>query len=91
MRRLRYLNAILTVLALLLALNLWTAWTATPGGEVLSVARPARAQPQGIPNAAQQRKEMVDLLKKINVQVADLAATLKSGEVRVRVEATPSE
>lgn len=89
MRSLGYLNAILTVLAVLLTLNLWTAWTATPGGELLSAAQPAHAQ--GLANAAQQRKEMVDLLKQLNVEFAELKKTLAKGELRVRVEAPPKE
>jgi len=89
MRSVRYLNAILTILAVLLALNLWVTWAATPGGQALSWAKPAQAA--GIPNAGEQRKEMVDLLKALNVKVAQLTDLVQSGKVRVQVEAPPQE
>ncbi|HEX7008914.1 MAG TPA: hypothetical protein VF184_02965 [Phycisphaeraceae bacterium] len=89
MRSVRYLNAILTVLAVLLALNLWVTWAATPGGQALSWAEPAQAA--GIPNAGEQRKQMIDLLKALNVKVNQLTELVESGKVRVQVEAPPSE
>jgi len=88
MPSLRYLNTILTVIALLLTLNLWTAWTSTPGGQALSVAQTAEA---GIANAGAQRLEMIGLLKKLNKHVADLDATLTSGKVRVKVAAEKND
>lgn len=91
MRSVRYLNAILTVLAVLLALNLWVTWAATPGGEALSWAGPAEAQAAGIPNAGEQRKQMIDLLKALNVKVNQLTELVESGKVRVQVEAPPNE
>lgn len=81
MRSLRYLNSILTILALLLMLNLWTVWAGTPGGEALSIAQPTEAQ--GIPNAGAQRREMIDLLKKVNVNVERIQAKLDGGDLRV--------
>lgn len=83
MRSLRYLNTILTILALLLTLNLWTAWTSTPGGDALSLAHPTEAQ--GIPNAGAQRREMIDLLKRVNVNLEQIQAKLESGDIRVQV------
>lgn len=84
MRSLRYCNVVLTVIAVLLTLNLWTAWTTTPGGSLMSVADDAHAQ--GIPNAGAQRKAIVDELKKVNTELKSLGSTLKSGTVRVKVE-----
>jgi hypothetical protein len=83
----RYLNTILTVIAVLLSLQLWTSWNS---GE-LSTATPAMAQPEepgGLPNAGAQRKQQIDLLKKIVTQNDALVALLRSGQVRVQVEAT---
>lgn len=77
MRSLRYLNTVLTVIAILLTLNLYTLWTATPGGALLDHAQVAEAQ--GVSNAGAQRKEMVDLLKQINTHLSDVKSTLKSG------------
>lgn len=85
MRSLRYLNTVLTLIAVLLTVNVWTLWTVTPGGEALSVA--TQAQAQGLTNAAQQRKDMIDVLKKINADTGELKSMLKSGSARVRLEA----
>ncbi|MEX2672411.1 MAG: hypothetical protein WD294_09910 [Phycisphaeraceae bacterium] len=80
MNALRYLNTILTVLALLLSLNLWTAWSTSP-----SFTPSANAQGVGIPDAGAQRKQMVDLLKTIVVQTDETNKLLESGELHVRV------
>ena len=77
---LRYLNGILTVLALLLALNLWTAW-ASP--DVPSATNEAHAR--GIPDAGAQRQEIISLLKQLNQRSDDMNALLRSGDVRARV------
>ena len=89
MQSLRYLNCVLTILAVLLTLSLWTAWTTTPAGEVLSIAEPAHAQ--GVANAGAQRKEMIDQLNQLNLKMTELKATLTDGSVRVRVDAMPTE
>lgn len=89
MRSLTYLNSILTVLAVLLVMVLWTMWTATPAGDTLTLTQDAHAA--GIPNAGQQRKEILDEVKKVNVQLNEFKSLLKGGEVRVRLEASPNE
>ena len=70
MRSLTYLNSILTVLAVLLVMVLWTMWTTTPAGDTLTMTQQAHAA--GIPNAGQQRKEILDAVKKVNVQIGEL-------------------
>lgn len=90
MRQSRYLNAILTIIAVLLSLQLWTQWTAGTTPPVLPAAY-AQGDPGGFPNAAAQRREMTDLLKKISKQLSDLQDLLNSGKVRVRVEAAPAQ
>lgn len=91
MKSLRYLNTVLTVIAVLLTLNVWTLWSVTPGGESLSVATEARAD--GMTNAAQQRKQIVDAVKRVESQTAELKAMFKNGTARVRLEAgnTPDQ
>ena len=89
MRSLRYLNTILTLIAVLLTVNLWTLWTVTPGGDSLSIATQARAQ--GMTSPGQQRELMINELKKINASTGDLKSMLKSGSVRVRLEAGSSK
>lgn len=87
MRSLKYLNSILTVLAVLLSLQLYTTWM-SPAAP--SLASEAHAQ-EGIPNAGAQRKEMIDQLKRVSQQVEELNGQFKSGTARVRVEAMPAK
>ena len=95
MRSLRYLNTILTILTVLLALQIWTAWTAPAPGSDRSVAQAlplvSQAQAAGIPNAGQQRKQMIDLLKQQSQKADELINLLTSGEVRVRIATSPDE
>jgi len=82
----RYLNSILTVIAVLLTLQLWTSWTAQ--SPALSLVSEARAQEGGgIPNAGAQRKQMIDLLREQNAKIDKQMQLLESGKVRVRIEA----
>jgi hypothetical protein len=83
MRSIRYLNVILTVIAVLLTLQLWTSWT---GGPAPQFDNTAHAQAGGIPNAGAQRLEMINLLKKLNQNVESQTQLMRSGKVRVRVE-----
>jgi len=88
MRSLRYLNTVLTVIAVLLTVNVWTLWTVTPGGDSLSVATQARAD--GIVNSGQQRKQIIDAIKRVNADTSELKAMFKNGSARVRLEAGSS-
>lgn len=89
MKSLRYLNTVLTVIAVLLTVNLWTLWTVTPGGDALSVASQARAA--GLTNGGQQRKEIIDVLKRINADTGEVKSMLSGGNIRVRLEAGSSD
>ncbi len=87
MHSLRYLNTILTILAVLLSVQLWTSWnTATDPTTSQQAFGPRAAYASGIPNAGAQRKQIVDLLKKQVQQTEALADMFKSGQARVRVE-----
>ena len=87
MRSLRYLNGVLTILAILLSLQLWTSWTLSSSASgTARVLGPQSAYAAGIPNAGAQRKEMVDLLKKQVKQTEALTEMFQSGKARVRVE-----
>ena len=79
MKGLRYLNTMLTILAVLLTLQLWTTWNMAPA----DMATEAHAQ--GIPDAGAQRKQMIDELKLVNKKVEELKGLLTSGKVRVTV------
>lgn len=95
MNALRYLNTMLTVIALLLAAQLWTHVTSE--GVAVSVAhaapvvKPGAADEGGIPNAGAQRKEMIDLLRANNQSLDDLKQLLTSGKVRVKLESVPGD
>lgn len=82
MRSLRYLNFMLTVLAVLLALHLWTAWAASP-----TLIDSARAQ--GIPDAGAQRQQIIDELKLLNKKAEETKDLLTSGKVVVQVKDKP--
>ena len=79
MKGLKYLNSVLTILAVLLALQLWTTWNQSP----VDFAQDAQAQ--GIPDAGAQRKQMIDELKLVNKKVDELKGLLTSGKVVVTV------
>lgn len=89
MASLRYLNTVLTVLAVLLGLQLWTTWQGETAGGVTDIASTAHAA--GIPNAGAQRQQIVDLLKKQAQQLDKLAALFETGRARVRLEGGRSD
>lgn len=91
MPSLRYLNTILTVLAVLLTVHLWTAWT-HPGGSLaslppapagLELATPAHAQIGNLP--AEQRQRQIQLLERLTTQVEKLNTLLESGNAKAKV------
>ena len=78
MRHLRYTNAVLTVLAILLSLQLWTTWTACPDSL-------PRVHAVGIPDEGAQREQMIGLLKLLNQKVDEFKAFMESGKLTVNV------
>ncbi|MBI1367444.1 MAG: hypothetical protein GC162_02195 [Planctomycetes bacterium] len=78
MKSLAYLNGVLTVLAVLLALQLWTSWTSSP-----DIASPAYAQ--GIPDEGAQRNQIIDQLKLLNQKTEEMKGLLLSGKISVKV------
>ncbi len=87
MKSLRYLNTVLTVIAVLLTLNLWTLWTSENTKVSADFASSAQAQNEGLQNAGAQRNQMIDLLRKQISATENLTALLKSGTVKVKVDA----
>ncbi len=86
MRNLRYLNGILTVLAVLLAVNTWVLIAGSPAGALLSPTGEAHAQ--GVGGNAERQAQVVDELKKLNGSVNDLSSQLKAG-LNVKVTSMP--
>ena len=78
MNGIRYTNVILTVLAILLSVQLYTTWTQTPALE-------PQAHAVGIPDEGAQRAAIIDQLKLLNKKTEDLTTLLQSGKVRVSV------
>ncbi len=91
MKSIRYSNMILTVIAVLLTLNLWTLWTGTAPQVAADFATPAQAQNEGLANAGAQRNQMIDLLRKQVAATESLTALLKSGTVKVKVDMPESK
>jgi len=88
MKPITYLNGILTVLAVLLTLNLWTQWHAGPGAAQLpGLAQQAHARDVPAPaSGGAQRKVMIDELKRIKGDTQQISQLLSSGKLRVLVE-----
>ena len=93
MGSLRYLNTILTILAVVLSLHLWTLWAAGPDGQgpLVTPDLATEARADGIPNAGAQRKQIIDLLKLLNQRTDQLVDLFKSGKARMRFEAAPPQ
>ncbi len=87
MRSLRYLNTILTLIAVLLTLNLWTAWT-TGSAPAVDLAHQAHAQ--GASSSGDRQQTMIEKLTSIDKKVGDIDATLTSGQVRVKIDSMPA-
>jgi hypothetical protein len=89
MRTLRYLNGVLTVIAVLLTLNVWTMWqTAGQSNPRPSLTEPAHAV--GRTNAGQQREKIIGQLKQANAQLGELHAMLAEGKLTVQVKGRQS-
>lgn len=85
---LRYLNTVLTLIAILLTLNCWTMWTGTtihsaPTFTSTAIAATQPRSPGGIPNASVQRKQIIDLLQEINGQNKQLLTMFYTGQAKV--------
>lgn len=93
MRSSTYLNTMLTLIAILLTLHLWTLWTMPVGlphsQATLDLATPVHAA--GLPNAGMQRKQTIDLLKELLRKTEGLSGLFRSGQARVRVEQSPEK
>ncbi len=88
MRQIKYLNSVLTVIAVLLTMNLWVMWTQSS----VSVSDEAHAQAGiSLPDPGVQRNDMINQLKTLNDKITELNAQFKGGTARVRVESMPEK
>lgn len=89
----KYLNTVLTVIAVLLGLNLWAGMhSGSNAAQALDPATPALAQ--GRTDAGQQRATIIDKLEEVVASVDAVSSKLdamtnRAGQVRVEVEAMP--
>ena len=83
MQSVKYLNVILTTIAILLALQLWTSWSGASLDRPVELVSSAHAA--GIPNAGHQRKQMIDHLKAVSTKLDQLNDQFRSGHARVRI------
>ena len=83
MQSVRYLNTILTFIALLLTLNLWTLWMGAPDLGLNTQVHAA----SGLPDPGHQRKQLVDLTKRVVQQNEKLLRLFETGKARVRLVA----
>jgi hypothetical protein len=91
MKTLRYLNTVLTLIALLLTLNLYVQLTATPAGAAITAGTAAHAndRPRGVGSTAAREAAQLDELREINATLTVLTAKLGDGSVRVKVDSLP--
>lgn len=82
MRQRTYLNVILTINAILLSGLLWTQIVSGPAFS--SEAAAIQRNSSGIPNAGDQRQQMIRLLEEIDGKV-EATNSLLDGEMRVHV------
>ncbi len=87
--QLRYLNAILTVVALLLGVLVWSQVSSQPifATEAAAQSRTIRnsSATKGIPDAALQREKMILGVEKMTKAVEALSKDLDAGKVKVEV------
>lgn len=91
MGSIRYTNMILTVLAVLLAAQLWTTWSTSSAPMAQSAQAGAPNGPTNLPDPGADRKDMIDLMKKQVQKSDDILTFLKSGQMRVRLETAPAK
>ena len=87
MNSIRYLNSVLTVIAVLMMLGLWTRWADGTDHRPLAMIQSAHAA--GIPDAGSQRRQIVDEIKRLSNQVENLSDLFRSGQARVKLDSPP--
>ena len=88
MRRVSYLNGILTANAVLLAGLLWTQIAGQPllSSSAVAQNRSAAGPPvPNVPNAGKQRKELIEAIHELHRTTQESMRMLRSGQVKVEV------
>lgn len=84
----RYLNGVLTAIALLLAMNLWVNLHQSDAAGSLDPATEALAQ--GATSPAQQRETMIREINALGTKIDAIGSKLTDGSVRVKVDSMPA-
>lgn len=84
----KYLNAVLTVIAVLMGLNLWADahQSRSSVSGLIDPATPAHAAPVNRIDAAQQRTAMIQELKNLAGKADAISKKLGDGSIKVTVE-----
>jgi len=87
MKRGNYLNAILTVNAVLLAGLVWTQIVGRPifAGEAVAQVRTIPPRSYVVPNAAVQRDTMINVMRSLEKKLSEAQVLLTSGKLKVEV------
>jgi len=85
----KYLNTVLTLIAVLLAFNLWVGVHQSPAAAAFDPA--SEVQAQGRVDAGEQRAAMISALNSINEKLDAMSRKLTDGTMRVRVENLPEQ
>ncbi|MEM8737221.1 MAG: hypothetical protein AAGG38_01920 [Planctomycetota bacterium] len=93
MKSLRYLNSVLTVLAILLTLNVYLQLAGTSAGAAVSTVNVAHAKdrPKGVGSTAAREQAQLEELRNISRTMTQLNTALTNGSIRVKVDSLPAQ
>ncbi|MCL4209668.1 MAG: hypothetical protein HRU76_12150 [Phycisphaeraceae bacterium] len=89
MKRVRFLNIVLTALVVVLAGHLWVRVAERPLLATSAAAQDDAGGTLGIPNAAKQRQEIIDALKRLTAELEKTNKQLKEAKFKVEVTNLP--
>ena len=86
MKNQRYLNSVLTAIALLLAMNLWVN---VHDSDAPALGLESQAMAQGSVSPAQQREAMIREIQALGAKIDAVGTKLTDGSARVKVDSMP--
>lgn len=89
MKRFRYADVVLTILTLVLAGHLWLRVAERPVLATSAIAQDEGTGMLGIPNAAKQRQEIIEGIKKLTAELEKTNKQLKEAKFKVEVTNLP--
>ncbi len=91
MTTLRYLNTVLTVIAVLLTLNVYVQLTGSPAGAAVATIQEAQAADKPARGVGNSPTAQLEELREINNNLNRLAGKLTDGSMRVKVDSMPAQ